>query len=625
MSFANPWGLFGLLAVPAVLFFHWYQRRFPRMAVAGLHLWGVRIDSRDAGPKRERLPITSSLLLELLVAIVLTLILAQPRIDATARAEHLVVVLDDSASMSATPKGELAPREAALQQLEERITALPENSVVTILLSGRNVATLAGPEAKQEEAIAALAKWKPRKPRHSFSPAWDQASQIAGETGRMLFITDRIPVDGNGKLTEPVPSRMELISVGHSAGNVGFTRARWTISPVYAKNGKRVVGIIGRVFAWVQNFGRNPETVTVAAKNQAGKSVFTKTQLLQPGQGTPIRFKVPGGTGRLELTITAAQDSLTLDNKVILLEPKLRTVKIAVALKAGSVARSQVEKALRLIPGIELVKPDSADLAIAPASPLPPSSEELWWLGIGPLKSPNAKQANKKTGIKLAQDSVYIIDRSHPLMAGVQLLGVRWSGVQPFDLQTRPLIVRDGHLLLGQLKGTDTTAFVMNVDLKSSSLVESPDWPILLQNLVELRRKALPGPGEWNYRSGSEISFRLAGDQAEGDVPLKLSFGDATRDIARTDPVRFFAPDQPGVYELRDGEKSLDRFAVAFGDSRESDLSQLKSEQFKPQGADDESGFFIDKPLSPLVISLIVVALAALCLDWFVLRPKRRV
>ena len=78
MSFANPLGWLGLLAVPAISILHLYYRRFPPLLIGGLHLWGVQTQVREAGRRRERLPITASLLLELLAAAVLSLVLAEP-------------------------------------------------------------------------------------------------------------------------------------------------------------------------------------------------------------------------------------------------------------------------------------------------------------------------------------------------------------------------------------------------------------------------------------------------------------------------------------------------------------------------------------------------------------------
>src|SRR5580698_5989367 len=125
MSFANPWGLLGLLAVPAILILHSYYRRFPPLLIGGLHLWGVQAQVRQAGRRRERLPITASLLLELLAAAALSLVLAQPHVAESRRVEHLVIVLDNSASMQARPPGGKSFREAGVEEIESRFKGLP--------------------------------------------------------------------------------------------------------------------------------------------------------------------------------------------------------------------------------------------------------------------------------------------------------------------------------------------------------------------------------------------------------------------------------------------------------------------------------------------------------------------
>ena len=68
MSFANPWGLLALTALPVIAAIHLFHRRYPRLEVAGLHLWGVAQMTHTPGRRRERLPITASLILELLHA-----------------------------------------------------------------------------------------------------------------------------------------------------------------------------------------------------------------------------------------------------------------------------------------------------------------------------------------------------------------------------------------------------------------------------------------------------------------------------------------------------------------------------------------------------------------------------
>ena len=109
MYFANPWGLLGLLALPAIVVIHLYHRRYPPLFVAGLHLWGIETHTTTAGRTRERLPITPSLICELLAALVLSLVLADPRWGNVGKVVHLVVVLDNSASMSSRPPSRLLP------------------------------------------------------------------------------------------------------------------------------------------------------------------------------------------------------------------------------------------------------------------------------------------------------------------------------------------------------------------------------------------------------------------------------------------------------------------------------------------------------------------------------------
>ena len=131
ISFGNLWGLLALAAVPAIVAIHLYRRRFPRLAVAGAFLWGEQTEVRDAGRTRDRLPLTATLLLEILAATLLALILAQPRIGAAGRVPHLVVVLDDSASMGASRGDGKSVRDAAVAEVERRVSELGRRTVVT--------------------------------------------------------------------------------------------------------------------------------------------------------------------------------------------------------------------------------------------------------------------------------------------------------------------------------------------------------------------------------------------------------------------------------------------------------------------------------------------------------------
>jgi Aerotolerance regulator N-terminal len=653
LSFANPWGLLGLLALPAILVLHLYQRRFPRMAVAGLHLWGIHAEAHDAGPKRERLPLTWSLFLELLAALLLTLVVSRPRFDATAKAEHLVVILDDSASMSSRPEGGVSFRDAAVEAIESRLAELPAGSVVTLLRTGRRPAMLAGPGVSPREAIEKLADWQPGEPRHDFQPAWDYAAQLADETGRLLFVTDRLPGGDDPSL----PKKLGVLSVGRRCDNVAFTNARWTLQTIVAGKGRTLQAVVGHVFLWVHNFGEQPTSAEVRGAGDDGKEVFRRSLQLPARGGDKVDATVPGGIGRLKVELTSPRDELKLDSRLSMVEPQLRRVDVAITLPNESNARRYFERVLRLIPAVRIVKNISADLVIAPASKLPPSREDLWWLGVGPL---DPSPAAKKKSLAPSATFPFLIERLHPVLKDVQLEGVRWAGVQPLKTPVTPLISAGGHVHLGQLKETETTGFILNVDMDVSTLHQSEDWPILLSNLIEQRRKSLPGLREWNYRQGRNVLFRLSPERAETaatyNKPLTLvhvadaaSVGKAGPDgpsgpssdgthqferlgasrsgravrtypVTRSRLVEITAPERNGVYVIYDGDTQLGRFAVAFLDSRESDLSQLRPGRRPAEDDSTAAGFFVDQPFSPLHTALLVLALAAMIADWYVLR-----
>ena len=610
MYFANPWGLLGLFALPAIVVIHLYHRRYPPLLVAGLHLWGIETHTTTAGRTRERLPITPSLICELLAALILSLVLADPRWGGVGKVVHLIVVLDNSASMSSRPPGleEKTFRDAAIEELDRRAKQLPRGSVVTLLRTARRPEMLAGPAVSWEEAKPKLDEWHPALPRHDFQPTWDLASQLAAETGELLFLTDVVPDD-----KVAVPKLMEVVSVGRALENVSISAARWDFNSQSAK---------GRVFLRLTNHGKRAANIRVAGA-VGERIIFQETIALAAGVSSPMEVEVPGGLGRLSITTENIGDGLPLDNRIELIEPKVRTLHVALALPKESPALKAVQRALRGIPDVSLADVESPELIIAAAQPLPTSQHELWWLGIGPLDSSDAAR-------KAAQDLAgpYILEKQNPLLDGLTLNGVVWGGVQPLKLDVAPIITAGQLPLLSRLNGTRTTAYLLNLDFARSNLADSPDWPILLSNLIELRRDNLPGLRRWNYRLNEEIRFRLIEETAsatsDSSRPLLLTHRGQKRPLARAAIVEVPPLEEAGVYSILDGERSIGEFAVNFFDADESTLIGLRPGRRDPADEAASSGFQVDQPLTWMILVGIVLILLAALTDWRVLQPVRR-
>ena len=91
MTFATPLGLLAVLAIPAIVAIHLFRRRFPVRPVAGLFLWQDPRQTPVEGRRIDRLPITTSLILECLAALALALILAGARLSSAGINRHLVI------------------------------------------------------------------------------------------------------------------------------------------------------------------------------------------------------------------------------------------------------------------------------------------------------------------------------------------------------------------------------------------------------------------------------------------------------------------------------------------------------------------------------------------------------
>lgn len=604
--FANPWGLLGLLSLPAIAAIHMYHHRYPPLLITGAHLWGAEMQVTTAGRKRERLPITASLLLELLAALIISLTLANPIYGNTGRVTHLIVVLDNSASMQAiSPEGE-SFQQAALQKLEERVRSEERDTVLTLMTTGRRIQKLAGP-VSWNEAREAIALWKPNETVHDVQPAWDRAVQLAAGQGQLLYLTDHMPEES----LRP-PDEMEIISVGQKLSNVGFTTARWIFDAETQQ---------GLLFLRLANYGPQTTELTITG-TVAKQELFSRKTKLSAKSTAPIEIPIPGGVGEVQIKLSAPGDALEIDNVVTLIEPKVRTVKVSLTLPEDHPAQDPVKRIIDSLADAEFTTDETSHLEIGSAGIKPGSSIREWWLGIGPMSQDESATDNAKDLL-----GPYLLEKQNPLLEGVVLGGVVWGGSQEWPYEVIPMVSAGATPLMGRLTGTLTTAFALNIDLARSNLTQSPDWPILLINLIEERRRSLPGLSRWNYRLNEDIQFRLyeglADPAAEEKSSLSLVSESETKPVLRSEVVFISAQETPGVYTIKEGDQIFGKFAVNFFDPQESNLSDLTPGRRTASKKPVEL-FALDDPFSWLILLGSILILLFILADWFVLKPKVR-
>ncbi len=607
MYFAHPWwGLTALAAIPAIIVIHLFHRRFPPLVVAGLHLWTSETRQNLAGRRVRTLPVSTSLVFEILAALLLALAIGEPHFGGLSEAVHLVAVLDNSASMSAKVPGtdDGSIRDAAVAELQRRAESLPRGSVVTIILSGTRPVMLAGPAVAWSDARPRLSDWRPHAPRHSFEPAWDLGLQLIEKSGELLFITDHLPPE------KETPEKMECVSVGRRLDNVAISAARWTFDSGAGK---------GQVYIRLQNHAEKATRFDLTGR--AGSNiVFRRSGTLAEQGAQAIEADVPGGLRQLAVDATSPGDGLAVDNRVLLVEPQVRTVTAAIDIPQADAARA-VLRVLDALPDVQLAEARDANLVFASAASLPESNPRRWWAGIGPIST-------DEVDLKAAKDLLgpYLLDKRQPLLDGVVLDGVVWGGVQPLRFGVTPLVSSGNLPLVSRLDGTRTVGYLFNIDLSRSNLAESPDWPILLTNLLELRRESLPGLARWNYRLGEEVRFRLFEGEGEASAAagsLTLTHdGKTKKTLAKTSVVELPALEDTGVYEVKDGDNVVGRFAVNLFDAEESNLRNFVPGRRMAKAEMATGTIALDNPYSWFILAAVLLILIAVLSDWFVLKPQ---
>ncbi len=559
--FANPLGLIALLAVPAVVGLHLYRRRVPTRVVSAIFLWEGQDSRSAAGRRRQPLHRSLSFWLELLAALLLGLSLAGIRGCGGGRAEHLVLVLDGSASMSSDEV-----LEATRDEVRARVRRLGRRDRVSVVVSGPTPRLLVGPGAPEAEALAALDLYQPGSGDHDLGPSVDLAIELAGG-GAVTLLTDAFE-------PEPWPETVGVIALGEPSENLGITQASRPSA--------------GQAFVEVRSFSARDREATLRIRNDSQVLVEQPVRV-EAGTSSSHSLDLGSEPGSVVVELVI-DDALDLDDVLTLAPPPSRRLELGVDLDEDL----QHHLGLAGDRWAELV-PDarpSTEPHLLLTSQDRASTERTWVLRLG-------SQASRSV------IGPFLVERGHPLMRGVSLQGVIWTH-GPGRLPGRPLVSVGEHPLLVEVEAEQGRRFELDLEPWSSTLHRSPDWPILLLNLAELRRAGLPGPRATNLVVGEDFLWNQA---SEGSWTLD---GQA---LPWRSELLIPGFSEPGSHRLERDGQLVAEIAAQLADPAESDLSERSSGEREAQAPPGE----LSAELSLLDTLLMLLALGLICVDWFIL------
>jgi len=223
VSFIQPSALlFGLLALPILLFYMLRMRRKEQQVPSTLLWSGLLLDRRASTPW-QRLRRNLLLLLQLLILAGLVLAMARPAVPTAAVAgDALIVLLDASASMQAV---DVSPNrfEAARQAAEDLIEDLSPGAAMTLILVGPEPQILASATSDKAELQDGLALAS----AGTGSVDWPSALALAAGSAAQAPSQATIFILSDGGLGAPMlpamPAEIRYLPLGSSDDNLAIS------------------------------------------------------------------------------------------------------------------------------------------------------------------------------------------------------------------------------------------------------------------------------------------------------------------------------------------------------------------------------------------------------------------
>jgi Ca-activated chloride channel homolog len=616
MTWLNPAAFAFLAAIPVILLLHSMRYRRRDVQVSTLFLWEQVMREAHGSLGLRRLIQNLPLLLQILLALLLTLALANPALTkAVKRSKDVVLVLDTSASMQTqTPQGRRF--DLAKQQALDVVQALPSGRQMAVIAAGRQpqvVTFYTDEKALLRQLISQIpVNDAPGNMREAILLA------LSFTQGRL---TQEVVVIGDGAYQnlaalELPQSQMRHIRVVGGDDNVGIVRLAFRkvieTEPHY------------EVLIAVQNFSAAPLEVPLQLTLRRDR-LLERQLKLEAGEEKVIVTDIAGHLQGVAHAEIAVEDAFALDNHAYgVLAARTQTWVLLVGQ-----SNYFLEQLLTSIPGVQVnVAPDVSEATLPQlleANHLiifngvqPPVLQRGRYLLIHTTPQDRRLQAD---GV-VQQPRVIDWARQHPLLQFVELADLRIEeslALRPQD-GVQSLIDGDGISLMSVIDEPSLRVVTLGFDLMRSDLPLRVAFPVLINNLLR-----------WLHPEGEGV---VAG-QVQAGTPYPLFFETAVAEVAVQDPQGaertyqvqgnpwlFSDARQIGVYIFRYGE-SKRYLTVNLLDAAESDIAPATAlPTFAPSGdaASRQAIGVVQTPLWPyLLLGAMVVGFGEWliwCRDW---------
>ncbi|MBW6474920.1 MAG: BatA and WFA domain-containing protein, partial [Anaerolineaceae bacterium] len=578
MTFMNPWGFLGLFSLPVILVLHMLRGRSKTMPISSLALWAF-LKPEVRGSRLKRIPITWLLFIDLFIALLLSLALAQPRLFVNIPIkgmQHLVIIVDHSLSMQAD---DVLPNRQSQANLTavKIITEAGANDIISVIAFNESPVLLGDTRKTNiQNLINQVTSYKATSIGNALQEALVMGIALVDEIPAQFYVIS------DHSFEQPDLSEFKYpltwIKVGISDNNQSTKNltVEWTEE-------NRL-----QVFASFANY--NDQAVRRMATILVDGNPFDSQNLYLPArQEVDLIWELVSKPGFICITLLG-DDALAEDDQRCLGlsdQTKKQVIFVCDDCKKDqeSLKKNPIFHALSAIPNLDidvmlpfeyspLMTSDWTIFQNSIPSEWPDNMITLFLSGDEIIGIPEGLLpiSGQKTLIK--QEHSLEINSNDEILQNIDLNGLRWGNAIEFsELPTnfeKILFVNNTSLIFKD-KSHSYPLYIIISDLVSGNLIQHPAFPLFFINLANLSRTSSL-PLEINL--GELINL----PDKKLFQTLQINTSSELLTFINTNwPEKFIDTMQPGLYQFtfedKNGNTIVNYVGVNAGEEKESDLS----------------------------------------------------
>jgi hypothetical protein len=644
------WIVLGAVPPAIVLLYFLKLKRHP-VEVPSTYLWHKSIEDLHVNAIWQRLRNNILLWLQLLLILLLVLALFRPSWQGTKlEGSRFIFAIDNSASMSAEDQ-KPSRLDEAKRKIGELIDQMKSGQAAMLISFSDSARVEQAYTDNRGQLRRALEAIRPTARGTSLLEALKLAAGLANP-GRSSEKDNR-----DTQVAEAMPATLYILSDGKFPPVTGFMFGN--LDPKFIPIGlpeAKNIGILAfsaqrndtrpdrlQAFARIENFGPQPEKIT--AQLYLDEHLVDASEAeITPNEPRGLSFDLSAvESGVLRLKIKS-KDDLKLDDeaslvlhpqqrmRVLLVTPGNEPLSIALSTKSTQeIAEVQIEPPAFLKNKEKYQNPAAAgafDLVIFDRCH-PEQNPQANTLTIGDLPPGKLWKAEDKVEVPQLND----FNTTHPLMQWMDLSNVTFLAGTPLKPPPggKMLIDSDRGILMAIAPRDAFEDLVMGFQFFQDEAGENgetrriiaTDWyskqsfPVFVRNVFEYFGKGRGGGNTEGYRPGQSVALEVA--TPEATVHIKPPSGpNVDMKAGKTGKLSFTETNDLGIYELRSGGKTADRFAVNLFNAAESDIRPNPSPAIKVGDVEVKGEAASQAARKEIWKTLVLIGLAVLAAEWYI-------